>query len=126
MAITISTLVCRPTTQSNHMAVRYIGKAKNCFRLSIHCPGLGSLLVRDGINVSKTKGSAIPKPKKAKTNSATELVCAMAKPNAGPIKGAVQGLATVVASTPVINDELRPLLVVDDCPIDIRPENSCI
>ena len=125
-AITTSTPVCLPATHSNQRAVRYMGNAKNCFRFSIHCPGLGSFDASDGINVSATKGSAIPSPKKAKINSATLLFCEIAKPSAGPMKGAVQGLATVVASTPVINDEARSLLVLVLCPTDISPVKICI
>ena len=40
-AAMVLTPVCRPATQSSQMAVAYRGKARNCFSVSIHGPGLG-------------------------------------------------------------------------------------
>ena len=43
----------------------------------------------------------MPSPKAAKTGTAIHASCVTAYPRAAPIKGAVQGLATTTASTPV-------------------------
>ena len=114
-----SVLVCLPTTQSNHKAVKNRGKAKNCLKVSIQGPGFGSLEVRLGNHVRAMKGSAIPNPRNAKTSNATYIGCEMANPNAGPINGAVHGLATVVANTPVKNDDESESDGSEDWPNDI-------
>ena len=114
-----SVLVCLPTTQSNHKAVKNKGKAKNCLKVSIQGPGFGSLEERLGNHVRAMKGSAIPNPRNAKTSNATYIGCEMANPSAGPINGAVHGLATVVANTPVKNDDESESDGSEDWPNDI-------
>ena len=58
-------------------------------------------------------------PRNAKTSNATYIGCEMAKPSAGPINGAVHGLATVVANTPVKNDDESESDGSEDWPNDI-------
>ena len=62
---------------------------------------------RLGRQVIRSMGKAIPRPKKIKVLSAVQIGCVSAKPKAVPMKGAVHGLATNVASNPVINEEIR-------------------
>ena len=65
------------------------------------------------------KGSAIPTPRNAKTSNATYIGCEMAKPSAEPINGTVHGLSTVVAHTPVKNDDENESYRSEDWPNDI-------
>ena len=65
-------------------------------------------------------GSAIPKPNEINTNIAISHDCVKANPIAGPINGAVHGVATVVAKTPVKNDPLYPPLEVSSLPVPIK------
>lgn len=53
----------------------------------------------------------MPSPRAAKMPNATGVVWVSATPSAVPMKGAVQGLATAVASTPVSSEAPRPLPV---------------
>ena len=109
IAATTSLLVCLPKTQINQTAVKYSGKAKNCLKRSIHTPGFGNQFDRLGKQVIASIGKAIPRPKKINVLIAIIEDWVKAKPSAVPIKGAVQGLATTVASNPVMKEDDKPL-----------------
>src|SRR4029079_6792948 len=76
------------------------GNARNCFRRSIHAPGLGSMRRQPGYQVSNTNGSAMPAPSAANTSSVNGAGCASANPNAAPMNGAVHGDAMTTARMP--------------------------
>ena len=90
------------------MAVTYMGKAMSCLKVSIHAPGRGNSLAAAGTKPISKKGRAMPRPSAANTASATMAGWVMAKPIAGPMNGAVQGVATRQASRPVIRAPRRP------------------
>ena len=85
-----------------------MGTAMTLRKVSIQGPGLGSQAAHPGMQQSKSQGSAMPKPSARKTASASAAGCVTAKPSAAPIKGAVQGLATMTASMPVRKELRRP------------------
>src|SRR5690625_7833622 len=62
----------------------------------------------------------MPRPSATKTLILMVAGCVSAKPRAAPIKGAVQGLATTAASTPVKKEPLRPDFCVRLCPAPIH------
>ena len=57
--------------------------------------------VQAGWKLSRRYGAARPRPNAVKTAKVMVAGCARAKPMAAPISGAVQGVATTVARTPV-------------------------
>ena len=77
-------------------------------RVSIQAPGRGSARRAGGHRVSTRKGSGEAEAEAAKTASATPALWVSAKPTAEPMNGAVQGVATSVASTPVKKEPPRP------------------
>ena len=89
------------STQTSQAAVAYSGKASTCFSVSIQAPGLGRTFCMAGLKLSATTGVAKPRPRPSITATRTHADCVMAKPIAAPMKGAVQGVAAIAASTPV-------------------------
>src|SRR5271170_256954 len=85
------------------MAVASIGKPMAILNFSIHAPGLGKNFSQAGFQLNKTYGAASPTPTNKKTSKMTGDFCANAKPSAGARNGAVQGVAKVVARTPLKN-----------------------
>ena len=61
-----------------------------------------------GASVSTRNGSARPSPSARITASASAAGWVRAKPTAVPMNGAVQGVATTAASTPVKNEPASP------------------
>src|SRR3989338_5494910 len=98
---------CPASTHNSQMTVANNGKPKNFLKSSIQAPGLGKNFNSPGDKHSTTNGNAIPKPKNIKINIFTAAVCVSAKLKAVPIKGAVQGVATIVAKTPLKNASLK-------------------
>src|ERR1700729_3656749 len=92
------------TTHSSHAAVAYTGKAKTCFNVSIHAPGLGSTRRIQGAKDKSTKGRDSPSPRAANMARALIAGWGSAAPSAGAMNGAVHGVATKVVSKPVKND----------------------
>ena len=72
MATTViaSTPRWRPSTQASQIAVRYIGKASTCLKVSIQAPGFGRRLASAGTKPITRKGSARPRPRARNTSSA--------------------------------------------------------
>ena len=67
----------------------------------------------------------MPAPRAANTSSATAGGWVMAKPRAVPMRGAVQGLATTTASTPVKKLPLIPPRFASPLPVFMMlPPNS--
>src|SRR5690625_912638 len=62
----------------------------------------------------------MPRPSATKTLILMVAGCVNAKPSAAPINGAVQGLATTAASTPVKKEPLSPDFCVRLCPAPIH------
>ncbi len=91
----------RPYTHVSQITVANSGTAVSCFSVSIHAPGRGSNRVHAGCSVSSTYGNASPIASAVNTANVTPAGCASANPIAAPISGAVHGVATTVASTPV-------------------------
>ena len=73
----------------------------NCLKVSIHIPGLGSKDSIPGKTDKSMQGKANPIPKDKKIKKDENPGCKIAKPNAEPINGAVQGVATITAKNPV-------------------------
>ncbi len=64
-------------------------------------PGCGNSRVHAGLNDSSRYGAANPNASAVKIANVTPADCASANPIAAPINGAVHGVATTIASTPV-------------------------
>ena len=88
-------------THINQRAVKIIGNAINCLNVSIHKPGLGRKFKMLGKIESIIYGKENPIPKDKKIKKDENPGCKIAKPNAEPINGAVQGVATITARKPV-------------------------
>ena len=78
----------------------------NCLKVFIQAPGRGRKRVSAGAKDSTRIGKAMPKPSERNTSIATTQGWVRANPSAGPMNGAVQGVATMVANTPVKNEPL--------------------
>ena len=85
------------STHTNQTAAAYIGKARNCLKVSIQGPGLGMKDSALGQMPSRMKGRAKPAPSATKIANADTALCVNAKPSAPAMKGAVQGAATATA-----------------------------
>ena len=92
---------CSDTTHSSQTAAPYIGNASAPRSTSIHAPGRGSNRATPGTTESTRYGAANPSPSAPKTNIATTAGAARAAAIAAPMNGAVQGVATSTASSPV-------------------------
>ena len=92
--------VCKPNTQTNQMAVAYMGTAMTCRKVFIHAPGLGKNFSQDELIETNKKGKAMPKPMAPKMGRACQAGKPMAKPKEAPMNGAVQGDAMTTANTP--------------------------
>ena len=101
---TASTPDWRPSTHTSHTAVANSGKASAWRSVTIHAPGRGRRASRPGSSASSRYGAAMPSPSAVKIASASAAGRASAKPSAAPMNGAVQGVATSTASTPVRNE----------------------
>ena len=75
--------------------------AVSCLKISIHAPGRGRMRVHAGWKLRRRYGAASPRASAVKTAKVMAAGCARAKPMAAPMSGAVQGVATTVARTPV-------------------------
>src|SRR4029079_7789828 len=95
--------------QTSHAAAAYMGKARNCLKVSIQVPGLGIKASSRGHTPNNRNGKAKPSPNATNTASADSALCVKAKPSAAAMKGAVQGAATAAANTPVKNAPVMPL-----------------
>ena len=95
------TPVCRPRIQARPKAVTNIGSDRMRWKVSIQRPGFGSRRRRAGTKPSSRNGRARPSPSPAKTASAPIAGRTRAAPNAAPMNGPVQGVATKAASAPV-------------------------
>src|ERR1700685_1955224 len=96
--------VCWASTHSSHAADAYIGKAKTCFNVSIHAPGLGSARRSQGAKDNSRYGRGSPHPSGTKMHSPPSAECVRPAPTAAAMNGAVHGVATRVVSTPVKNE----------------------
>src|SRR4051812_35906935 len=86
------------------MAVASMGKPIAILNLSIHGPGFGNFFSQAGTQQSATYGAASPIPIVIKISMIlTGLFDRNAKPRAAPRMGAVQGVASIVARTPLKN-----------------------
>src|SRR5690606_24540462 len=90
-------------------AVRYIGKASTCLSVSIHAPGLGRRSASAGTKPISRNGSARPRPNIRNIASAIHGNAVKANASAPPMNGAMHGLATTQASTPVKKSPAGPL-----------------
>ncbi len=101
-------LSCWVRTHSSHAAVAYIGKARAGLTILSQGPGLGSNFALLGTRLMSKKGLAKPSPMRVKISRLLRLGWLRATPNAGPISGAVHGVAMIVARIPVRKDRFRP------------------
>ena len=99
---TPSASACRASTQVSHAAVMNIGKARNCLKVCSQTPGRGSMASRRWLLASSRYGSAMPTPMATNTASTSSVELLSVKPTALPMKGAVHGVATTTAITPVM------------------------
>ncbi len=80
----------------------------NCLNVSIHAPGRGSTFTADGKMDRSRYGVESPTPMAVKIVNDSNVGTASAAPSAGARKGALQGVATAVASTPVRKESAYP------------------
>src|SRR5579859_8250544 len=85
------------------MAVASIGKPMATLNFSIQTPGFGKNFSHAGFQLSTTYGAARPSPTNRKIRTISDEPWAKAKPSAGARNGAVQGVASAVASSPLKN-----------------------
>ncbi len=93
---------------NSHTTVASIGKPIAILNFSIHAPGFGRNFSHAGFQLNKTYGDARPRPTVRKIKIIVAGGCENAKPSAGARNGAVQGVAKVVASTPLKNAPAAP------------------
>ena len=93
---------CSASTQTSQAEVMNIGKASSCLKVCSQAPGRGSIASRRSLLASTRYGSAMPTPMVANTASTSSGELLSVKPTAPPMKGAVQGVATTTAITPVM------------------------
>ena len=67
--------VCTMNTHISQRAVAIMGKAKNCFSVSIQAPGLGRALIHSGFKASNKYGPAKPKPSARKIGKVAKEGC---------------------------------------------------
>ena len=96
------------STQRSQIAAPNIIKPNNCFNVSIHFPGFGNKLINDGNRAIKKYGKAKPTAKDKNIRYEYKSGWINAKPKAAPIKGAVQGEATITESAPVKKELIGP------------------
>ena len=97
-------LVCRQNTQPSHATVPNIGTASTRFIVSIQAPGRGIRCISAGTNGNTTYGSASPAPMAVNTRKLSAAGRSTANASAAPMSGAVHGVATTTASTPLASD----------------------
>ena len=107
---------CRLMTHNSHAAAAYIGNASAPRSTSIQAPGRGSSRATPGTSAKARNGAANPSPNAPNTSSATGAGAASATANAAPINGAVQGVATSTASSPVAYEPSTPPRDASPCP----------
>ena len=95
-------------TVNSQMPVASIGNPIATLNRSIHGPGLGRKRSHLGFQLNTTYGNARPSATVTKTSRITAAVCVKAKPSAGARNGAVHGVASTVASTPLKNAPPAP------------------
>ena len=99
---------CLPSTHSSHNTVAMSKNPMACLKRSIQPPGLGNRRIHSGLHANTRYGSAMPRPAAVKTAKMVAAGWLKAKPRAAPRKGAVQGVARTVASTPLRKLPSRP------------------
>ena len=92
---------CWLITQTSQAAAAYIGKASAWRKIAIHGPGFGRRRPRPGKKPRSAKGAARPRPIARKTAKVAAGGAAKPAAIAAPMKGAVQGVATSTARSPV-------------------------
>ena len=93
---------------NSHTTVASIGKPMAILNFSIHAPGFGRNFNHAGFQLNTTYGAASPMPTARKINTMNAALWANAKPSAMLKNGAVQGVARIVASTPLKNAPAAP------------------
>lgn len=113
-------LVCWANTHNNHMADNAIGIANIFLNVVIHGPGFGNIFWVCGTKHNKRYGNANPNPNIAKMINDMNAFCVNANPIAVAMNGAVHGVATTMAKTPVKKDDFTvfPLVIFD--PMDAK------
>src|SRR3569833_236240 len=111
-------------TQTSQAAPPYMGKARNCLKVSIQGPGLGMKARARGHRPRSKNGRAKPTPSAMKISNAKGADNVRAKPSAAAMKGAVQGAATATASTPVKKAPTAPLRDANPPPAVMEPTSN--
>src|SRR5438132_1689730 len=98
----------------------------NCLKVSIHAPGRGRTFTACGKIESSRYGVESPTAITVKIANDSVVDTASAAPSAGARNGALQGVATTVASTPVKNDPAYPDFVCKLPPtaVALRPNSN--
>src|SRR5207247_1108965 len=123
---------------NSQMTVASIGKPIAILNFSIHTPGFGRNFSQSGRQLNTTYGAASPKATANNVRTMTADGCVNANPSATPRNGAVQGVASKVASTPLKNAPAapprdasslaapmpRPLRVTSKTPNEYSPPNN--
>ncbi len=98
-----------------------MGMARSCLKRCIHAPGLGSNRRAAGQMLMSKNGAARPKPRAANTLRDCAAGKARVAPIAVAMNGAVHGVATSTASTPVKND---PRSLVSSTAVAFSPNST--
>ena len=102
----VSRPVIKPPVMANridpsHSAVPASNNAKIRFSQTIHGPGFGNALISPGASIISIHGVARPIPSAIKIPNNSAIDPVNATPTATPTNGAEQGVAIIVANTPV-------------------------
>ena len=87
----------------------------------IQDPGRGSNRAMAGTRLASASGAANPTPSAIKIANASGAGAISAKPSAAPMNGAVQGVATTVANTPVAKAPNTPSRPANRLPMPTNP-----
>src|SRR5215468_1700277 len=93
----------------------------NCLNVSIHAPGRGSTFTAPGKIESSKYGAESPTAMAVKIAKDSTVESASAAPSAGARNGALHGVATTVASTPVKNEPAKPDFICKSAPTAVAP-----
>src|SRR5580698_3795640 len=97
-----------------------------CLKVSIQRPGRGNTLMACGNIDNSRYGADKPRPIAVNTRKDCSVGRTSAAPNAGARNGALQGVATTVASTPAKSEPPYPWLLWSDepTPVALNPNSN--
>jgi hypothetical protein len=98
--------ICRAKTRASHTTLAKRGNAIASLKVTIHSPGLGRKRRREGRYERSRYGALMPSPRLVNTMNPEIAGRVSVAARAELMNGAVQGVATAVASAPLRNDPI--------------------